>query len=124
MYFFVADTAAIVSFEPMPASGVLTACAGDHILLTCSHNNQDSGVTRWIFSQPVDCSETIFHDDPSSIEPCGPFTYESVSLASNVMLFSIVTTNVSTSMNGTVIECRDSAGQIYDSAQLTLCITG
>ena len=123
--------AALCSFESTPAhvGGVLAACAGDQISLTCSHDNLDSGVTRWIqVSQPMvqDCSEVIDHNIPNSADPCGPFTFQDVSmLALDAVLSSTAVATANTSMTGTVVECRDSAGILSASiGNVTLCVYG
>ena len=120
---------ALSSFESIPAhvDGVLTTCAGHQILLTCSHNKLLSGITRWIFSQPVDCSETVDHNPPiQSTDPCGSFTFQDVSeLAPDTVLHSTTVATANTSMTGTVVECKDSAGILSESiGNITLCIVG
>ena len=105
---------------------MLAACAGDQISLTCSHDDLISGTTRWIISQPVNCSETIDHNPPISTNPCGPFTFRDVSmLTPDTVLSSTAVAAANTSITGTVVECRDSAGIFYDSiGNITLCIIG
>ena len=119
---------ALSSFESTPAhtSGVLIACAGNQISLTCSHDNLDSGTTRWVFSQPVDCSETIDHNPPIFTDPCGSFTFQDVSeLAPGTVLHSTTVATANTSMTGAVVECKDSAGILSKIiGNITLCVIG
>ena len=113
-----------IESTPAHVGGVLTACAGDQISLTCSHDNLNSGVTSWLFYQPVDCTEVIDHAPPISTDPCGPFTFQDVSiLAPDAVLSSTAVATANTSMTSTVVECRDSAGILYDQVgNISLCI--
>ena len=119
------------SLESIPhgydGSRTLIACVGHQILLTCSHDNDASGITRWIFSPPVNCSTAIDHNNPLSTFPCGPFMFQKVTeLTSDALLFnSTVVATASASMSGTVVECRDSTGRTFNQiGYITLCIIG
>lgn len=113
-------------FRPANANGVLTACVGDHVSLTCSHDNDASGVTRWIFSSPIDCSVTIDHNPPIVTRPCGPFTFQDVTeIQPNGLFNSTAVAIASVSMTGAIAECRDSSGDVYNQIGTTLiCIIG
>ena len=114
-------------FEPAGANRVLTACVGNRISLTCTHNNDANGVTRWVFSPPIDCSETIDHNPPVFTRPCGPFTFSNITTIGSSDLFNstAVATASRMSMNGTVAECRDSSGDVYNQiGSVTICIIG
>ena len=120
-------TLGMSSFESTPAhiGGVLMACVSDQISLTCSHDNDDRGVTRWIFSPPVDCSETINHNDPISAQPCGPFTFQDVTekTQDTILFNSTAVATANASMNGAIVECRDGSGSAFNQiGNVSLCI--
>ena len=119
-------TLAISSFVSTPhhIGVVLTACAGDQISLTCSHDNVGIGVTRWVVSAPIDCSETVDHNPPISTDPCGPFTFQDVTeIPDDVLLNSTAVVIANASMSGGVVECRDGGGSIFNQiGNVTLCI--
>ena len=97
------------------SGGTLTTCVGDTILLTCSHENHATGVTRWIFSFPVNFSKTIDHN----------FTFQSVTEFRSNLLYSTAAALSSASINGTIVECRDSSGSVYNSiGSIIICIIG
>ena len=119
----------VSSFKSTPAhevGGVLAACAGEQITLMCRNDSLNSGATRWIFSQPVDCSETIDHNPLISTDPCGPFSFQGVSvLVPDAALYSTAVATANTSMTGTVVQCRNSAGILSASiGNVTLCVYG
>ena len=117
-------------FESNPAhvDGMLTACVGDQISLTCSHDNLDDGVTVWTVSPPVGCMETIIHSYPIHASQCGPFTFQDISDLTGDSIAPLSTTAIATanvSMNGAVVECRDSTGREFNQiGNTTLCIVG
>lgn len=117
------------SFQSTPAdaSGMLTACVGNRISLTCTHDNDANGVTRWVFSPPIDCSETIDHNPPVFTRPCGPFSFSNITTIGSSDLFSSTAfaTVSSVSMSGTIVECRDSSGDVYNEiGSVLICIIG
>ena len=107
-------------------NGVVTACRGEALSLTCTHNNTVTGNTRWVVGQPVDCAETI----SSTVSPgqsCAPtVTFKDVSMLNEGIVSSTATlSTANTSVNGTVIECRDGAGIIFNSVvNVSICILG
>ena len=106
---------------------MLTVCIGEQISLTCSHDNAANGVTQWIFSPPVDCIRAITHSDPLSRAPCGPFTFQNITelTLDTVLLNSIAVAMTSASMSGTVVECRDSSGTVFNQiGNISLCVIG
>lgn len=113
-------------FSPANSNGVLTTCVGEHVSLTCSHDNSATGITRWLFSSPIDCSETIDHNPPINTRPCGPFTFQDVTeIRPNGLFNSTAVAIASTSMTGAVAECRDSSGEVYNQIGTTsICIIG
>ena len=115
-----------LSSRPPPIGGTLTVRTGNQISLTCSHDNDNNGVTRWIFGLPVDCSQLIDHNNPSLASPCGPFEFHNVSmLSAGAMLSSTAVASAGASMTGSAVMCRDSAGQTFDTSNtVTLCVTG
>ena len=117
------------SFTSTPAhvGGVLKACVGDQISLTCSHDDiRGNDQTRWLFSPPVDCDFLIDHFQPNNAQPCGPFTLQDVSeTTGGMVLNSTVVVSASTSISGTVAKCRDSAGDMFNQIGSTsICVIG
>ena len=123
----------VSTFESTPLAntdGVLSACAGSQISITCRHSNLNSGVTPWIFSPPVDCSTTIDHNTVS-YEPCGPFTFQGVtaiSIHNYDMITAFSSTAVATantSMTGTVVSCQSGLSlRPTIIGSITICVTG
>ena len=109
---------------PASTDGILTTCVDHPVILTCSHDNHANGITRWIFSTPVDCTETIDHNPPIYIDQCGPFSFENVTeIGSSCFLNSTAVAQVNASMRGTVIECRDSSGTVFNTfGNISLCV--
>ena len=109
-------------------SGYLVACVGDHISISCSHNNLNTGATRWTFTSPLminDCGETIDHNPPISSESCGSFMFTDVSALPLLPLNSTTRATASVAINGTTVECRDGGGILYEViGNITLCIIG
>ena len=124
----VATSVATDSFTSSPAhvSGVLKTCVGDQLSLTCSHDDSmGNGITRWLFSSPVDCNFLIDHSAPNGAQPCGPFTLQGISETGDSVLNSTVVTQTSTSLSGTVAECRDASGMSYNQIGSTsICVIG
>lgn len=115
------------SLESIPAhvDGVLTAYHGDQISLMCSHNRPATAVTKWLFTPPVDCTKAIDHHSPTTTSSCGPFMFVRISELSCCHLNSTAMATATSSMTGTTIECRDSAGISFNVVgQITLCIIG
>lgn len=116
-------------FESNPAhvDGMLTACVGDQISLTCSHNNLYDGITVWTVSPPVSCMETIVHSSIRASQ-CGPFTFQDTTELTGDTTALLSTTAIATanvSMNGAVVECRDSTGRLFNQiGNTTLRIVG
>lgn len=105
---------------------VLIVYTQETISLTCSHDNSNSGVTRWMFSPPIDCTSLIDHTNPSTTSPCGPFVFHNISVAApNMLLSSTAVATASVAMTGTMVACRNANGQHFEtSGYLTLCVTG
>ena len=113
--------------SPSQVNGQLTACVGDQISLTCSHDNAISAGTRWIISLPVGCETVISHNPPITAPPCGPFVFQNITLAeagvTRLNSTAVATANIT--MNGSEVECR--AGNLIASTNVdnvSLCITG
>ena len=111
---------------PGAVNGVLTVYSGDKISLKCSHVNLVTGVTSWSFGAPISCTKAIDHNPPITTSPCGPFTFEDVTvLMLEGALNSTVVATASTSMTGAIVECRDSTGISPNLiGSLTLCVIG
>ena len=105
----------------------MSACSGDMISIKCGHTNTGSGVTRWIFSPPVDCSEIIEHRRPNDRQ-CGssPFRFQQItSLTENVILSSTAVATANTTMTDTTVQCQDTAGiSPMTIGNVTVCIFG
>ena len=115
-------------FETFPGhvGGVLSVCIDHEVFITCGHSNLNTGVTRWVLSTPVNCSEVIQHRNPAGPYQCGPFSFQDVTmLAPDAVLSSTAVATANTSMTGTTVECRDSAGiNPHTIGSTTLCIFG
>ena len=115
-------------FETVPAEvrGVLSVCIGHEVFIRCGHSNVNTGITRWVLSAPINCSEVIEHGDTTRLYQCGPFSFQDVTmLAVDAVLSSTAVATANTSMTGTTVECRDSSGinpQTIGSS--TLCVVG
>ena len=114
---------------PAAVNGVLTACAGQQISLTCSHNNVVSGGTLWRASPPVNCSMDVSHigANPPTPPPCGPFRYQGITPLVSVpsLLNSTAVAIATVNMTGTDIECR--GGNSFSSfhvGNISLCVVG
>ena len=113
---------------PEAINGSLTACSGNRIEITCSHDEVDTGSTIWRISPPVNCSAVITHDRNPNTPPCGSIMFQDVTAAipGTVVLSStaaVVSANVS--MSNSVIECR--GGNEFRSVEvgnISLCIVG
>ena len=105
---------------------MLPVCVGNEILIRCNHTNLNTGVTRWVLSTPVNCSEAIEHGEPTRPYQCGPFSFQDVTLlAPGAVLSSTAVATANTSMTGTNVECRDSAGINPQTIGSTaLCVVG
>ena len=105
---------------------MLPVCVGNEISISCGHNNVDTGVTRWVLSVPINCSEVIEHRFPTDPYQCGPFSFQDVTLlVAGAVLSSTAVATANTSMTGTTVECRDSAGiNPRTIGSTTLCVVG
>lgn len=122
----VSRTFCLLETTPAHIDGVLTAYNGDPISLICSHNNPATAVTKWLFTSPIDCAKAIDHNPPITISAaCGPFTFVDITEISCCQLNSTAVATATTSMTGTAVECRDSAGISSNIVgRITLCIIG
>ena len=123
------SSVATTSFTSTPAhvGGVLKACVGDQVSLTCSHDDiRGNGQTRWLFRSPVDCSFLIDHFQPNTAQPCGPFTLRDVSETTGGMVSnSTVVVTANTTISGTVAECRDAPATSFNEiGRTSICVIG
>ena len=112
--------------ESMPphAEGVLTICRGDIVSLICSHNNLNSGATRWTVGPTVNCAITTFHNSVDR-ESCGPFTFQDMSKSSQTTIKSMSTVEADASIDGVVVECRDNPGSPSTLiGRISICVVG
>lgn len=117
---------ASLSSSPGQINGVVTACRSEPISLTCTHNNTITGNTRWVVGPPVDCAKTISSSVPPG-QSCEPIiSFQDVSVLSEGIVSSRATVNTAnTSVNSTVLECRDGAGILFNTVgNVSICILG
>ncbi|XP_064393493.1 mucin-2-like [Halichondria panicea] len=93
-------------------NGAITVCPGVPISLTCVHDNNASGVTRWRVTgtSTANCEEAVAH---ASLMPpddmCGLFTITMISGTSSPTMFtSTAQTTATEAINGAVVECFSS----------------
>ena len=114
---------------PPSVNGLLTACDGQQISLTCSHDNIDvaCGGTLLLASPPVNCVANVAHTAITA-SPCGPFTFEGIThleLPLPPSLNFTAVANATVTMNGTDIECRGgNAVASVSIGNISLCIIG
>ena len=107
----------------------LIACAGDQLVLTCTHDMVSNEATRWNFipTFPGCTRRIVNHNNPDFVSPCGPFTFLNVTDfgQSPTELSSTAVATTDESLSNTVIACYDSE---RNSANLvgnvTLCVIG
>ena len=56
-------------------NGVLTACIGDEISLTCSDSNVLTSAAQWSSSPPVYCTALLVIYNPSNNPTCPVFMF-------------------------------------------------
>ncbi len=90
-------------------------CPGVPISLTCTHNNDNSGVTRWRVTNTstANCEVTVAHGStmpPDAVcVPSGLFTITTISgTLSPTMFTSTAQTTATEALNGAVVECFSS----------------
>ena len=100
------------------SNGVLKVCPGEHISITCTHNNTAAGeLTRWVIHRHMlNCNELISHIPPIQERTCGPLSITMISDNSNRMVSSTIQTTTTGTLNGTVVECY--AGGLSSSPQV------
>ena len=115
------------TLESIPAARnvSVTACSGNQIKMTCSHNEITN--TLWSIGPPVNCLTTITHTQPPDIPPCGSsmIEFQNVTSAthSTSMLSSTAVVTANTMMSGSTVEYRGgNIDQSIDVGSLSLCI--
>ena len=108
---------------------MLTAGVGQHISLTCSHENKVSAATLWKINAPVDCTTPIAHIyiiAANGVADCGPFSFVNVTQGITAPYTSTAVANATTSMTGAVVQCLDGAGPaaVQIGSNITLCVYG
>ena len=90
---------------PESTNGVLTACPGDRISITCIHNiTAGIGLTRWELPSVPLC--LVVHDG-SPLPNCAPFTITMVSDNLGTTVSSTVEITVTDrALDGEMVECR------------------
>ena len=110
-------------------NGSLTACSGDPIEITCSHNQVDTTSTTWRISPPVNCSTIITHTRVPDTPPCGSsmITFQDVTAAmpGTIVLSSTAIITADILMSGSIVECRggNRVGSI-SVGNISLCVVG
>ena len=119
----------ILTSTPLQVNENIIACVDDEISLTCSHDNVASITTTWTISSPVNCSTEVIHNPPTPMaDPCGPFSFQNITLAEAgvIQLNSTAVATASSEVSGSIIECI--AGfDLYDSVgniSLKVCVIG
>ena len=114
---------------PPSVNGVLTACAGQQISLTCSRDDLGTGDTLWRANALVNCSTVVSHStNPPFGSPCGPFMFEEITrLEANTLppLNSTAVANATVRMTNVTVQCR--SGNLARSVpvdNISLCIVG
>ena len=115
---------------PPSVNGVLTACAGQQISLTCSHNSEISiaSVTIWRASPPVNCTSVAIHINSVGLV-CGPFRFDRITRVEldgpyPLSFNSTAMANVTVNMTGTNIECIGGNIAPRSVGNISLCIVG
>ena len=107
----------------------LLACAGDQLVLTCTHNMVSNQASRWNFipTFPSCTRRIVNHNNPTMVTPCGPFTFLNVTGVdeSPTELSSTAIATADESLSNTVIECYDSERNSANSVgRITMCVIG
>ena len=107
----------------------LIACAGDQLVLTCTHDMVSNEATRWNFipTFPGCTRRIVNHNNPTMVSPCGPFTFLNVTGVdeSPTELSSTAVATADESLNNTFIGCYDSERNSANLVgNITLCIIG
>lgn len=116
------------TLESVPAAvnGTLTACNGNPIAITCSHDRTETRSTIWNVGPPVDCSTVITHTEVPVTPPCGSsmFTFQDVN-SGTTLLHSTAVVNASVRVSGSVVECRGGNRVVSESiGNISLCVVG
>ena len=125
----IVSSVTVLGSNPPSTNGQLTACAGQKISLTCSHNHNIfiPGATVWRASLPVNCYIVIRHSSPYPRD-CGPFNIREITrvtlpLPTHLDSTAVVTAHIN--MTGTNIECR--GGDRFNNilvGNIALCVVG
>ena len=103
-------------------------CPGVPISLTCVHDNNASGVTRWRVTgtSTANCDENVGHGvlmPPDDM--CGLFTITMISgSASSTVFTSTAQTTATEALNGAVVECFSSGLQTSLLGNITINVLG
>ena len=113
--------------ESYLTNGILKVCPGEHISITCTHNNTAaSELTRWVIQGHMfNCNKLVSHISPVQEITCGPLTIIMISDNSNSIVSSTVQTTITRAINGTMVECY--AGGLSSSPQVgnvSICVEG
>ena len=114
---------------PVARNGSVTACSGNQIKMTCSHNETTNINTLWNIGPPVNCSTTITHTRTPDIPQCGSsmIEFQNVTSAtrSTSILSSTAVVTANTMISGSTVECRGgNIDRSIDVGSLSLCIVG
>ena len=107
----------------------LIACAGDQLVLTCTHDMVSNRASQWNFipDYPGCTRRIVDHNNPLLVAPCGPFTFLNVTGVdeSPTELSSTAVATADESLSNTVIECYDSERNSANLVgNITLCVIG
>ena len=113
--------------DPSQINGKITACAGEEISLTCSHDNVLSITTTWTISSPINCSTEILHNPPTPIAPpCGPFSFHDITVAESdtIQLNSTAVATARSEINSSIIECIAGFVSSVSVGIISVCVIG
>ena len=123
-----ADVAATLTSSLNSTNETITVCPGVPISLTCTHDNNNSGVTRWIVTNTstANCEVTVAHGSPMPPDDmCGLFTITMISgSASSTMFTSTAQTTATEALNGAVVECFSSGLDTSLLGNITINVLG
>ena len=111
--------------NPAATNGVLTLCPGDFVSITCTHEHELSGVTRWDVrdSDGADCGTTVLHSVPTDTT-CGQFTITMISDLSGPTFSSTAQTTATGALDGAIVECFSTGLQNSRIGTLTIIVFG
>ena len=113
----------VLESTPPSVNGVLTACAGEQISLTCTHNYGITVTTQWTIGPPLNCSAVVTHQ-PIDGQSCRECMLECTNTSPpDTTASSTAVATAKVSMSGSIVQCI--AGNVIKNfivGNITLCI--